>query len=155
MTTKKITLINRMMRNVFWFSYFGIIFSHLTYNTHSFFSADSPVPLFHTIIFYFFPLHLIKYLIDLCQTILSVGHLIPLALYIFKQHSSNKRLWRILFTLRLLFDIIGHSFAKIQLKSLHHENTTYFWISIVSIMILYLPLYYANFKYAFILKTQE
>ncbi len=149
MSRKNPSLLNKMLRNFFWFSYYGIIASHILASTVNFFSPESGIPLFYQILYYYYPIYLLRYLIDFFQIIFSLIQLFPLSLYIFRIHLSNKIFWKATFILHVICSILGNTYAKMQIKSLYHENTTFFTIALIAMVILYLPLFYATYRYAF------
>jgi len=149
MDKKNNTYFHTTARNIFWFSYSGIIAIACIANTYHFFSMKSPIPLYFQILYYFNPIHFINYFINFIQTILSAIHFIPMILYIIKVPSFNKTFWKALFILRIIFDIFGHSYEKIQIISLYQENPNYFYVAALSSFLIHLPSYFACFHYAF------
>jgi ABC-type multidrug transport system permease subunit len=49
----------------------------------------------------------------------------------------------------VVLDILGNTFAKIQIKSLYYEHQMYFWIVIAAILVIYAPAYYGTYRYAY------
>jgi len=94
---------------------------------------------------YFEPL----YWTNAVTVILNLACLVPLFLFAYRIHFLPSRVWQYLLGARLIFDILGHSYEYMVIRSFFYSSP---WIGMEAVsaaIFLVAPSYWACFQYAF------
>ena len=91
----------------------------------------------------------VLYYVRIFCDILNLVCLIPLYLFMFKIKWLNKTLWQWVVALRVGFDLVGHYYEYITVKSLFFSKPLVAAQLILWFVLTVLPSYYACLKYAF------
>ncbi len=134
---------------VVWLGYFLVLLMYVGQATYRFFVPGETTHLYFTILYAFDDIFLLNYLVNLCQITLNLIHLVPVLLYIFRMRVFNAKFWQYLLILRLMFDIFGHSFEMLSLRSLLYLNVKVFLFVLAQSVSVYIPSYIACYRYAF------
>ena len=110
---------------------------------------------YYYFLFSFHPFFYFIYALAIAQVLLNIIHLIPLWGYAFDRPAAFPSLWRILLPMRFIFDMAGHSYEAQFLQALYCTHPQFFYLAVLSSVLLYLPSYTACFLYAFADKTAK
>jgi len=136
-------------KGFFWQFYLLLIVLQILYQSIIFFSADSRIYLYYMLLKSFDPVFHFKYIANYVQIGLNIIHMIVLGLFVYNIRLLWPIVWRILFILKIGFDVIGHSYEAKEMISLMHSDLQHFLITILIMVIFYFPAYYGCFQYAF------
>lgn len=89
------------------------------------------------------------YFFNMMQVLFTTLHLMPVLLYVFKIDLFNKRVWKFLLSLRIIFDILGNNYEWHFLNSIKQVSLPSFYILLTLSIAVYIPSYYASYRYAF------
>jgi len=132
-----------------WEAYFVIALSFAILKVYHLCAPGSPEFLYYAILRYFSSIFNITYGAHVIHVILNLVHCIPLLLYIHRINFLNSTVWKILFILRIIFEIFGRSYEINTFTALHYSNPKAFLFIIVSLIIQIIPSYFACYQYAF------
>nr|CAI78513.1 hypothetical protein [uncultured bacterium] len=132
-----------------WEFYFLMVLLFTLRKTLNFFTPTSEIYLYFHLLQSFDPFFHLVYFSNFMRIALNILHILPLALYIYRIRLFPSFIWQILFTLKVIFDCIGHSYETTYLISLlHHDPLLSLRVLLFSISI-YIPATCALFMYAF------
>ena len=129
--------------------YFIILLAFLAAKAYRFFSIDSAVYHYFTVLMAFDPSLTILYLINLLQIIINLLHALPVLFYIHRLKIGPPQFWKILLILRVLFDITGHSYETTYLISLYYFDLKICFLVFLLSIATYIPSYIVCWRYAF------
>jgi len=129
--------------------YLVLLFFILTVKTYYFYSPKYPPYLYFYILRNFHASVYLPYYFNVIQLALNFIHLIPIILYINKQHFLSVRFWQVLFGLRIIFDAIGHPYEMNLVWSAFHTGLKPFFYVLAFMFSVFIPSYIICFKYAF------
>ncbi len=135
--------------SILWKIYLAITIYIALKGTVDFFSPYSTKNLFFFFLTSFDFSFFLPYYLSFMQTMFTLIHCIPLALYIYRIKPLSPHLWRCLLALRIIFDITGHVYELHYFNCLYHENPSLALIVFTASIIKYIPWYIACYKYAF------
>jgi len=118
-------------------------------NTIDLFSSASPVYLFYFVIVAFQKSLNIIYWVNVFTTVFNILCLIPLFLYVYRKRFLCPRVWQWVFVLRVIFDITGHTYQRVMLKSLFFSSPKFAAWAVVIFLLVLFPSYLACYQYAF------
>ena len=130
------------------FYFFFILFSTFKEGL-IFFSKESPVFLYFQFLNAFHPPFSMGYILNISQIFINIISCIPLYFSIHSRRFLNPFLWKILFVLKIILDIVGRPYEALQIFSYfhHHPKSTLLILAINAL--IYLPWYFFLFYYAF------
>ena len=132
-----------------WQTYFIIYVLFISRNLQDFFSPSSAIYEYHKILYSFDFLFTFTYITNFIQIILNAINCLPLAFYILRIRLLPTKTWQVLLVMRLIFDVMGHRYELITLKSVYYADPLIcFYISLQS-MAIYWPSYFACYRYSF------
>lgn len=132
-----------------WKSYAAIYLLLVAQKLYALFSPDSPVFLYYFILRAFDPALNLVYSIYVMHILLTTIHCIPLLFYVYGIRFLNPEIWRILFILRCLFEITGHSYESNILLAVYRIGLSHFLLTAAVHIIPGIPSYVACYNYAF------
>ena len=115
----------------------------------SFLAPQTPEHLYFKILYSFNSVFYISYSLSLAQVVLTLIHILPLALYTFRAPFLSPRLWQYLFILRAIFDLTGHPYEMNTIVSMYHTSPQICALTVLLAVLPYLPSYWAGYAYAF------
>jgi len=133
-----------------WELYFLVVLLFNFRTSYNFFDPHSDVYLYFQIFTAFDPTFQVIYLFNFFQIVLNLIHLLPLALFIYGKRLFPVFIWQVLFGLKVVFDIIGHTFEMKILSALWHDDPLMGAGVFISSTAIYIPAYVAVFTYAFL-----
>lgn len=133
----------------FWLPYFAILLHLITRKTVLFFNSDSPIYMYYSILSAFSFLFEFRYLFNFIQIILNIILCIPVFLYFSNKSWGDASFWKVLFILRIAFDICGNNFELQGIIASYYVDPRYSLLLFGSLTFPYIPSYVACFKYAF------
>ncbi len=133
-----------------WELYFAFAIVLTAGRAYSFFTPDMPEHLYLHVLYAFNPEFPAAYVLTILQISLSVFHWLPLALYILGRPLGPRLLWQIMFVLRIIFDVIGNSYARNILVSLYRNDSLLCLLTLLFLTLPYVLWYWACFRYAFV-----
>ncbi len=137
------------MKAWLWKIYF-LYFAAITVNVAAgLFIPSRPIYVFHHVLLSFDPFLGIFYFVRIMCEIMNLINLVPLYIYISKVRWLDRRIWQWALLLRIVFDLSGHYYELVILKSLFYANPAYMAQLVIWAILTILPSYYACFKYAF------
>jgi len=136
-------------RRWLWEVYF-VYFAAVTLNQalNIFLSSTTIYRFYHILMAFDRWLGILYYVRIVCELIHALS-LIPLFLFIFRLQWLDQNFWKWLIALRIGFDLVGHYYEYITIKSLFFSKP---WMAMqlsVWLFLTILPFYYACLKYAF------
>ena len=132
-----------------WEAYFVIFLLFAIQNIYYLFKPDSPDYLYYSILRSFDPIFNIAYTAHVIHIFLNMIHCIPLFLYIHRINFLNPKVWKILFILRCIFEIIGRSYEANTFSALYHSNQKVLLFVLLFAIIPIIPSYFSCYQYAF------
>lgn len=140
-----------MSKKISWISlgYLLLMFYLIGLKVYHFFSPNSQINLYYTILRAFDPAFYIPYLLTLAQIIFNVLSLFPLFLLIFQIPFLNQRIWQYLLIFNFIFDLTGHSYQTNEIIGIFRTDPRIAISIFLSSTIPYIPKYIACFQYAF------
>lgn len=135
--------------NLLWLTYFYFFFIFSIAQASAFFGLDSPSQFYYAVLYSFNSIFALDYFFNVIQVLLTLIHLIPLYLFLYKKWTNNQELFKFLLAFRLLFDITGHSWEVNFLASIYQLNPYLCSTLLAGFALLYLPSYYGCYVYAF------
>ncbi len=132
-----------------WEIYFFILLLFIFNKAYRIFSPDSSIHFYFSVLNAFHPLLIFIYLLSLIQIFLNIFHCIPVFCYIHKIKIGGPRFWQTLFILRIIFDVVGHSYQIKYLTSLYYFSPKVFAFVFLQSISIYIPSYIACYRYAF------
>ena len=132
-----------------WKIYFFLFLPIACGNALSVVYPESPLYVYYHVLISFHKDYMFFYLLNVINALVNTLCLIPLFLYVFQVSFLSKRLWQWLFVIRIIFDIIGHDYEIKFFKSLFYINVWYGLSSLILLIALTIPSYFACFRYAF------
>lgn len=105
-----------------------------------FFFPGSKEYLYFQVLSAFHPFFCLDYTANAIQVILNLWQCVPVAYYIYDRRPGNISLWRLLFIFKILFDILGNSYAYVIFKGAYHDGGwTYVTIYLLYSILIYIP----------------
>jgi len=132
-----------------WEAYFVIILPYSVQQFYFLFSKDSPHYLYYLILRSFDPIFMAKYIAYIVDVALDLIHCLPLFLYIHRIRFLNPALWKIMFILRCIFEIIGHSYEMNTFAAFYHTKPKFLLAALAVMIMPHIPSYVACYWYAF------
>jgi hypothetical protein len=132
-----------------WEAYFVVIFIFAIRKVYALVIPSSEDFLYYFILRSFNPIFYIVYTAHVIHVLLGLIHCLPLLLYIHNIRFLNPEVWRYLFVLRCIFEIIGHSYQLNNLTALFYSNPTLLASVLIVSLLTYIPSYIACYWYAF------
>ena len=83
------------------------------------------------------------------HVLLNIIHCLPLFLFIYNIRVGNPDFWKLLFVLRCVFEVIGHSYGINELAAVYYSNPKFLMLASMIMIITHVPSYLACFWYAF------
>ena len=136
----------------FWRIYFFLFSAHVANGILLLFYPDSPKLLYFRICCWISSVFFFDYFAAFLQTILALLGLLLIGLYISGQYPFPAAFWRCVFWLRVVFDIMGHSYERNILFSLLADLPWLGALYLLSFVIFVLPSYWVNVCYAWSVK---
>lgn len=132
-----------------WLIYYFIYISILSQKAILFFTVDSPISLYYFILYSFDVSFYIPFFLNFVQIIVNILICIPLLLFILRIRFLSPKFWQHVLIVRLILDIVGHSYAVNELQSFYFMNNRIGIIVFLATIAIYTPSYLACFLYAF------
>ncbi len=115
-----------------------------------FFQPYTQINNYYVILRAFDPLFNFAYFCGAIQVFFNLFQCIPLFFFIYQRPAKRIHLWRVLFILKIVFDIIGNSFVLNEYKAISYEGS---WLYLLMVFFFstafYLPSGLVWFLYAF------
>ena len=118
-------------------------------NLTSILSEDSFLYTYYHILLAFRKEYTLLYYLALTSAFVNLIALVPLILYTLRINFLPPRLWQWLFTLRLAFDLFGHSYELKQIRSFFAADVIQGILVLIPLILTFFPSYIALYKYAF------
>lgn len=132
-----------------WEVYSFILLFSVLRRAWNFFSPSSPIYLYFYLLKAFHPFYTFLYAVNVWQIFLSVIHILPLVLFIYRVPFGNPKFWQYLFILRIIFDLAGNSYECDTVISFYHEDPLLGLAILIQSISTYIPSYIACYQYAF------
>jgi len=132
-----------------WLIYFCIMMSFAIQKIVILVTPSDPSFLYYYMLRSFSPIFYIDYIAHVINIFLFAIHCIPLFLYIHRIQFLHPEVWRYLFVLKCIFEIIGHSYKLNYLTSLYHLSPRLVFFVLIIAILPYIPLYVLCYRYAF------
>ena len=118
-------------------------------NTISLLTRNSTIDQYYKILIAFKKTYFLWYALNVGSVVVDGLSLIPLCLFIFQKRFLNTFVWKSLFTMRIVFLILGHSYEWKMIKSFFYADVAVSASLIIFLVLIAVPSYTACFKYAF------
>lgn len=132
-----------------WEIYFVIMLAFAVKGLYTVFSPNSESFLYYFILRSFDPVFYFHYSAYVLQVLLNTVHCLPLFFFIYQIRFGYPGVWKLLFVLRCVFEVIGHAYGMNTLIALYHSRSKYFPLVIVAMTVPHIPSYVACYWYAF------
>jgi hypothetical protein len=76
-------------------------------------------------------------------------HCLPLFFFIYQIRFGPPEVWKLLFVLRCVFEVIGHTYDMNTLAAFYHSKSKYFFLAAAIMIVPHIPSYTACYWYAF------
>lgn len=132
-----------------WKIYFLFFATATIWNLLFSLSPDSIIYVYYHVLMAFDKHYRTAYFLSMASGVMAAIGLIPLFLFIFQLRFLPPQLWAILFVVKVVADLTGHSYEVELIKSLFYSS---FWLTLSSLAVslaFSLPAYIIFFKYAF------
>ena len=113
------------------------------------FNPEEPHRLYYAIARTFHPVFYLHYAAFLGNAVLGLVHCVPLFLYIHKKRFLHPNVWKVLFVLRCLFELTGHSYEMNTLTAFFRINPQLVALTLFVTILPHVPWYIVCFDYAF------
>lgn len=88
----------------------------------------------------FHPYFYLSYTANAVQVVLNLWQVVPVYYYIYGHRPENITLWRLLLITKIIFDIIGNTYAYAVFRAAHHDGgTSFLAIYVILSVIIYVP----------------
>lgn len=88
----------------------------------------------------FHPYFMLDYTANAVQAVLNLWQIVPVFYYIYGHRPENITLWRLLFICKMIFDVIGNSYAYVIFRSAYHDGGwTFVAIYVLFSILIYIP----------------
>ena len=135
-----------------WEVYFAFTIFLTAGRAYSFFAPESPEHLYFTVLNAFVHGFSLFYILAVLQIALTAFHWLPLALYLFQRRLGPPLFWQVMFVLRAILDTAGNSYTKNTLVSLYQNDPWVCALTLLYLVLPYVPWYWACWRYAFMQK---
>lgn len=136
-------------RDFVWYLYLAIYLYFVVNKTYHFFAPDSSQNIYYHILAAFdksfYPVIYFSYF----QIILNILSIVPLFCFMFYIHFLAPTFWEILFIMKVIFDILGHTYEINGLVGFYHTSPKICFIVLSASVLPYVPSYIAFYLYAF------
>ncbi|OGX35532.1 MAG: hypothetical protein A3C36_05505 [Omnitrophica WOR_2 bacterium RIFCSPHIGHO2_02_FULL_52_10] len=132
-----------------WEVYCVLMLAFAVKNIYNVFSPDSESFLYYFILRSFDPVFYFHYSAHVLQVLLNAVHCLPLFFFTYRVRCGVPAVWKTLFVLRCVFEVIGHAYGMNSLVALYHSKSKFLLLVIVAMTVPHIPSYAACFWYAF------
>ena len=132
-----------------WEVYFIIMLASAVKSVYNVLSPDSASFLYYFILRSFDPAFYFHYSAYVFQVFLNTLHCLPLLFFIYQIRLGHPVVWKTLFALRCVFEVIGHAYGMNALTALYHSRSKLFLLVIITMIVPQIPSYAACYWYAF------
>ena len=132
-----------------WDAYLVIILTVTLRDFYALLTPQSESFFYYFILRSFNPVFYLHYSAYVIHVFLSAAHCLPLFLFIYRVRWGNTEMWKLLFVLRCVFEVIGHSYDMNVLAALYYSNNKFIWLAVSFMIVPYIPSYIACFWFAF------
>ncbi len=132
-----------------WEFYIFFIFFLAITRVVEFFSNDSPVFFYFYFLCSFDKLFYFPYLLNVLQLVLNLLSCFPLFFWVYRQKILTPKAWQVFFIFKVIFDLFGQSYDKIEIRSFLHDDPLVSALIVVQYFLIYTPSYIILFNYAF------
>lgn len=88
----------------------------------------------------FNPYFFLDYTANAVQVVLNLWQVVPVYYYIYGHRPDNIVLWRLLFITKMVFDVIGNSYAYVIFRTAYHDGGwNYVAIYVALSILIYIP----------------
>lgn len=133
-----------------WGIYTLLLTGTLSYRGMMLFSSNSPERIYYYLLFTFDNSYFWFYLSSIIQWILSCILLIPFLLNLRGQKLICQNFWQAIFLGAFFFNLTGHHYHLKSLQAIYHYDIYLGILSTIVSIMIYIPLYYFAFTYAFV-----
>jgi hypothetical protein len=130
---------------IYYFVYVFMMMGKLT----AVFDPRSFVYLYYHILAAFNPDYTVRYYLAVFGAVVNAVYLIPLYLYVFRVRLLEKNVWKGLFLLKIIADLMGHSYELKYILSFLATDLMTGLLALVPVAVITAPAYFAGFRYAF------
>ncbi len=113
------------------------------------FHPNSPVAFYFEVLTYMEGDFYMDHLCNILQALLHLFQIVPVFLFLHQLRPRKVYPWRILFILKVIFDVLGNSYQLNELKSMYHYSSSMFWVSAGCVIAFYFPAMLMWYLYAF------
>ncbi len=120
--------------------------------------------LYFKILSAFHPYFYLDYTANAVQVVLNMWQIVPVYYFIYGQRPQNIHLWRLLLIIKIIFDLIGNSYAGVMFRAAYYDGgwpllVIYVALSVViyipATMIWFLIAFQDEYVYAFRRESSE
>lgn len=133
----------------FWEIYFWLYLVLVWGKIYNLFAPATAQHLYFRVLQAFHPVFSLAYGLTLLQILFHIIHILPLALFVGRIRLGTPRLWRFLWVLRLVFDVIGHPYEVNALTAFLRTDPLLGLYTLAAAAGPFLPSYWACWRYAF------
>lgn len=135
--------------SLLWLIPFFLYVIFVAFKTYDFFSSQSSTQLYYQFLIAFHLNYFIPYFLNITSVVLNDLSIIPFFLYMTQIYILSPKFWRILFVIRVAFDLTGRSYEFACLKSLVYQDLSTPLLIVFTTLALMAPSYIAYYLYAF------
>ena len=110
---------------------------------------SSPLAFYYLILTNLENYFLMDYICNVIQVFLNLFTCVPVFLFIYQYRPTKIYPWRVLFILKIIFDVLGNSYQLQTFKSMYHYDPLVCASYVIASVSLYLPGTLIWFLYAF------
>lgn len=113
------------------------------------FHPDSHIALYYAVLTYMEGDFYMDHLCSILQTFLHLFQCVPVFLFLYQYRPRKVYPWRVLFILKIIFDVLGNSYYTNEFRSMYHYSPGMFWVNLGSVVAFYFPSMLMWYLYAF------
>ncbi len=129
--------------------YFLLILFFTLNRVFDFFSPQSHVYLFFSILCSFSKAHYFFYFVNFTQLLMSLLHCLLLGMYVYRWRVFPTKFWKYFLLLKIFFDMTGHGYEWNSFIAMMYSSPKIAFIGLFGVLSLYVPAYVAGYRYVF------